>query len=262
VCRQRNSGIQRASGDFVLLADDDVEFAPEYLATILAYLRAHPGEGALSGMQRDRTDDETRFPDQVPLRTAGLLWSFLFQTSVWGNIDALQRHVGLQPVARFYARRGNSFSLAGWPLLTSTGTPAFRAAVYGLGAAVIRREWLLASPYDERLDTSGIGDHYGVALRFPGTLPVVVLEGTSFLHHRSQGQRLPRHRAYMLRVVALDRFMAESPRFHFLNRVILRWSLFGSALGFLLTGSPRMAVAAGGVLVRLMFNVGRGRPAH
>lgn len=253
LCRQRNLGIARATGELILLADDDIEFPPAYLASILAYLADHPSEGAISGTLREPSGDTCAVPDQEPMLPLHVLWRFIFQTSVWGNIDALRQRAWAGPLLRFYRGRGNTFSLAGWPLLTDAAAPAFRTAVYGLGACVLRKSWLLNAPYDERLDRSGIGDNFGVALNLPGNLPVVVLTAITYVHHRSPEQRLPSASAFALRVLALDYFMSASSRFTPVNRVFLRWSLLGTAIAFGVTGSTGNAVAALSVLVRLLF---------
>ena len=261
LCVQRNIGIAGAAGNLILLADDDIEFPPSYIASLLTYLVEHPAEGALSGMLREATDAGLVIRDQAPLQPGRLLWSYVFQTSVWGNAGSLEGHAWAGPLRRFYRRRGNTFSLAGWPLLTDASAPAFRTAVYGLGGAMVRKSWLLAAPFDERLDRSGIGDNYGVALGFPGDRPIVVLTTFTYVHHRSPEQRLPPSRAYVLRVLALDHFMTGSSRFNLVNRLLLRWSLLGSAAAFALTGSIGKAGAALSVLLRLLLGLNPYRRA-
>ena len=260
LCKQRNLGIRSATGEFILLADDDIEFPPSYLASILEYASEHPADGAVSGTLQEPSPDGPTVPDQAPLRPARLLWSFMFQTSVWGSFAEVRKYAWLNPIIRFFERRKNTFTLAGWPLLTEARPPAFRTAIYGLGAAMVRRSWLLNAPYDERLDTSGIGDNFGVAIQLPGERPIVVLTGVSYLHHRSPEERVPRARAYALRLLALDLFLSQSQKFHVIHRILLRWSLLGSALGFAITGSPRMAAAALSVLLRM--SLGRGYRAR
>ena len=250
LCRQRNLGIARASGELILLADDDIAFPPGYLSTIMVYLAAHPTDGAVSGSLQEASGGTP--PDRALLRPGRVLWKFVFQTSVWGDPAPLRGSRWAAPLLHYYRRRGNTFSSAGWPLLTDASPPAFRTAVYGLGGAVVRRSWLRDAPYDESLDRSGIGDNYGVALGLPGDLPVVVLTDISHLHHRAQEERLPPSRSYVLRVLALDYFMARSARFNRWNRLMLRWSLLGNTLGFALTGSFRTAAAAFAVLFRLL----------
>jgi glycosyltransferase involved in cell wall biosynthesis len=252
LCRQRNLGIVSASGDLILLADDDIEFPPSYVSSILDYLSGHPSEGAVSGTLQEPSSRGLTTPDKEPLRSSRVLWRFIFQTSVWGDISSLREAAWTAPLRRYYKQRGNTFSHAGWPLLTDASPPAFRTALYGLGGAVIRKSWLLNAPYDEHLDRSGIGDNYGVALQLPGDLPIVVLTTLSYVHHRSPEHRLPSARAYTLRVLALDHFMSGNSRFRPVNRLLLRWSLLGNVISFLLTGSIGRAGATISVLLKLL----------
>jgi hypothetical protein len=133
-------------------------------------------------------------------------------------------------VKTFYRNRNNTFTLAGWPLVTQVNGDYFRTAIFGLGAALVRREWLVAFPFDEILDVHGIGDNYGVAVNFPGDLPIVVLRRVSAIHHRSDINRLPATTAYYRRILALHYFMSRSTRFTWFNRLMLLWSILGNLI--------------------------------
>ena len=242
VCGQRNIGIRAAHGSHVFLCDDDIEAAPEYLAAMARYLEQHPDRGAVTGIL-----DEPSAPSGAgavfPVPSfRHLLFSFLFQLSVMADVEAAQptRMTGL-PLAgikRWYRRLGNGWSLAGWPLLTQVGASsrtsgsAVAVAIYGLGGALVRRDWLLASPYDERLGPHGIGDNYGVAIGFPGPLPVSLLPDLPVLHHRESENRLDHAEAYFQRVLALDYFVRTSDRFPRWTPAWLAWSLLGNAALF------------------------------
>lgn len=247
LCRQRNTGIREASSPYIFLCDDDIELPREYVATLAAYLQAHPQAGAVSGLVVEAgLQGQPAF--EFPAPSFGqLLWNFLFQLTVWGDVSRVPAPAGaawfLKLIRKFYAARGNTFTLAGWPLLSRFDSPAFDAAVYGLGASIIRRDWLLQSPYDEILDPHGIGDNYGAALGFPGKTPVTVLTGTAALHHKSGENRLPPALTYFRRLLALHYFMVKSPRFSRLNRLFLGWSLLGNLLAQLLRGETLLARA-------------------
>ena len=135
---------------------------------------------------------------------------------------------------RWYRRRGNSWSLAGWPLFTQLRDPVVHTSTYGLGAALVRRDWLLALPYDERLGAHGIGDNYGVALGFPGAGGVDVIMDLPVRHHRVPENRLDPAEANLRRVRALDYFTRTLPRFPRVTTAWLVWSLLGKALASLL----------------------------
>ena len=184
---------------------------------------------------------------------------WLFQLSVWGTLPPPE-HLG--PLGRLARRRllaaGNGLSHAGWPVNIDFSTGVVRVAVYGLGAAVIRRNWLLASAFDESLDSHGIGDNYGVALGFPcasppepmlygpaealrASLPIEILTSLSVRHHKSSAGRLDAAPAHELRVRALVRFVSQQVRFRWHHRAALIWSLFGLALLALARGRAREA---------------------
>jgi hypothetical protein len=66
-------------------------------------------------------------------------------------------------------RKGNHISKAGWPVISDFSGDYFKTPLYSLGASLVRRDWLLRSPFDEVLDRHGIGEHYGVIAGFPVT---------------------------------------------------------------------------------------------
>lgn len=216
LCAQRNIGIRQATGSHVLLCDDDIEPPPEYIARLIAYLAENPTEGAATGLIReaDGAGGFSRGFARPSFRH--LAFAFLFQHTVWADVDGAEAGrlgaLPLRALARWYRRRGNTWTAAGWPLVTQVSNSVLHTATYGLGAALVRRSWLLNSPYDERLGTHGIGDNYGVALGFPGEHPIAVLVDLPILHHRAAANRLDPADAYLHRVLALDYFLRTSGR--------------------------------------------------
>ncbi len=259
LCAQRNRGIASANSETVFLCDDDIEFSPTYLSSLMRYLAEHPDSGAVSGeiLERDATGAF------VPARSGGsvlwLLWSFLFQLTVWRDLASIvsrgPAHVPLAWLKRYYASRGNTFSIAGWPLVTRMGNPVYTTSIYGLGAAVIRRSWLLQSPFDEDLHPSGIGDNYGVAIGFPGREPIAVIADEPVRHHREPMGRVRPAEAFALRVFALDRFLHRSSHFTLVNRLALRWSLVGYLVFSLVRADSDMV----SVVWRTFFSLLTGR---
>lgn len=267
VCSQRNAGIRRARGSHVLLCDDDIEPPPHYLSTLLDYLDDHPGAGAVSGLvcEPDRSGDSA-LEFSAP-RIRSLLFAFLFQGTVWGDTEAIVggplAALPLRLVKRWYRHRGNTWSAAGWPLVTQVQRPVFHTRIYGLGASLIRRDWLLASRYDERLGTHGIGDNYGVALGFPEGSRVAVLADLRVLHHRAVENRLNQADTYFQRVLALDYFMRTRPQFSRLNTLWLAWSLVGNLIRFALQRRRALlgrTIRALGVVVTGRNPILRSRP--
>jgi glycosyltransferase involved in cell wall biosynthesis len=259
LCAQRNAGIAAASGDLIFLCDDDVEFAPTYLRSLIKYLADHPAEGAVTGEVLEPDPAGTFVRARSGGSAAWLLWSFLFQLTVWRDLTEIGTIWWTRPVVallrRFYRARGNTVTLAGWPLLTSMPLPVYSTMIYGLGASVIRRTWLSGAPFDQTLHPSGIGDNYGVALGFPGRTPVTVLPGERVFHHRHMSGRLAPDLVFSLRAFALDYFMARSDRFSTFHRLLLRWSMLGYCMYYAFARNHQMFTAAVQTLGKLL----RGR---
>ncbi|MBI3982830.1 MAG: glycosyltransferase family 2 protein [Gemmatimonadetes bacterium] len=233
VCAQRNEAIRRAGGSHIFLCDDDIEPPPEYLRRLEAYLVHHCEVGAVTGVISE-PDAAGHFSDPFPVPgLRQLVTSFVAQRTVWADVEATTgtafTALPLALLKGWYRRRGNTWSLAGWPLVTQVNAPIARTAIYGLGAALVRRDWLLASPYDERLGSHGIGDNYGVALGFPGDRAIILLTDLPVRHHKAQDNRLESLSAQYRRVLALHYFMRRSSRFSSLNVAFLVWSLMASA---------------------------------
>ena len=248
VCAQRNTGISEAQGTHIFLCDDDMEAPANYLSSIAAHLERHPYDGAVSGVVSE-ADAAGIFTGRFPaIRPRALVWCFIFQLTVWGDISLVTgrglAHRMVFPLRAWYRNRGNTTSLAGWPLVTSVHGAFFRTAFYGLGAAVIRRDWLLASPFNEALDAHGIGDNYGAALGFPGGQPIVVLNTTVIRHHKIQENRLSRTVSHVARIRAMRAFLRQRGLYSFPRKAFLFWSIVGNIIRFLLRGDRQMSCAA------------------
>lgn len=240
VCIQRNVGIRKAKGDWIFLCDDDLEVPPDYLSKLMDHAIAFPKAGALSGLvlQKDTGD----WMEQFPITSVVDLWRrFIFQLSLWGEIT--NNSILVAPVKKYYKKRGNHLSKAGWPVLTDFSGEYFQTPVYGLGASLVKKEWLLASPYDEVLDPNGIGDNYGVAIGFPSE-GIHVVKSAHVFHHKIEINRLGEPLQYYRRVLSLHYFNQD-------NRGWLLWSLFGNFLSFLVLRRRAMVVAS----VKLFCNI-------
>jgi len=256
LCRQRNQGVRAARGGLVLLCDDDVELPADYLDRLTHHLATHPSEGAVTGVLRDR-NDAGDFGETLPAPSMRrLLTASALQLSVFGDVEGVParraRPLVLRALKLWYRRRGNTWSLAGWPLFTQTRAPVVHVAVYSLGAALVRRDWLLASPYDESLGPHGIGDHYGVAIGFPRCPGIAVLMDLEVKHHRAPEGRLAPEDAYFQRVLALHHFMRGNTRFRWWSTAFLLWSLLGTALALTVRGEwrfVRRALAAAALIL-------------
>jgi glycosyltransferase involved in cell wall biosynthesis len=245
VCVQRNAGINRASCEWILLCDDDIELESHYLQTLATYIESNPNCGALAGRLLQK--EGQRWVDQYPVKSFfDLSWRFIFQDSVWGSFDSLKISPWQKPMFSFmhnwYTKRGNTITAAGWPLITDWGNDFFCTKIYSLGANLILRNWLLKSPYDEVLDRSGIGDNYGVALGFPGHRPVHVIASTHAYHHRAEENRLARNISHYRRILALQYFLKQSGQKKIAHAWFL-WSLIGKTMAYSLKGDWKMTKA-------------------
>ena len=234
VCIQRNKGIQQSKSEYVFLCDDDIEAPPDYVEKLAGFLAQNPDIRAVSGlvMQKDTHND---WIYQYPPGTFGkLLFLFIFQLSIWGDLKDIKCNFFLKPILfliiKFYQWRGNTYSLGGWPLLTDFNSQVIKTKFYGIGASIIKREWLLASPYDEVLDPNGIGDNYGVILGFPEKQRLYLLKDTYILHHQSPQNRLSQSNSYQRRVLALHYFLKTYRKFNFIHRLFFIWSLIGNGI--------------------------------
>ena len=234
VCIQRNLGIRQASCEWILLCDDDIELDPNYLDALVNHIIRNPDCGALAGrlMQKEHGAWTCEYPVK---NFYDLIWRFFFQHSIWGGLDRIKISTWQRPMFTFlkkwYSKRENTMTTAGWPLITDWSGDHFCTKFYSLGANLILRDWLLRSPYDEVLDPSGIGDNYGVACGFPGYLPVHVLAATHAYHHRAEENRIARKLSHYRRTLALHYFLKRNNAP--MTRLWFRWSLFGKILAYL-----------------------------
>jgi glycosyltransferase involved in cell wall biosynthesis len=233
VCAQRNVGIRNSGGDWIFLLDDDITLDVNYLSTLQQHVLAHPACGAAAGelLQMEKDQWVSHYP---PTGMMDLLWRFVFQLSVWGDLSVLRSSAASSPLLNFlrkyYRRKGNGLSNGGWPLVTQWEKPFFETKIFSLGANLVRKEWLLQSMYDEVLDPGGIGDNYGVAMGFPGDYPIHVITTTRAFHHRAAENRVNRSIAYYRRVLALHYFTKLKGKAPAAASFWLLWSLTGNAI--------------------------------
>jgi GT2 family glycosyltransferase len=241
VCIQRNIGIRMARSPLIFLLDDDIDVPPDYIQQLADHLKQHPEAGSVSGLVLQKDGDE--WTASYPLRSPRiLLWNYIFGLSIWGVIDVRSDNFFVKKVIAHYRRKGNHITKAGWPVLVDFSGPHFRTPLYGLGASLVKKEWLLASPYDERLDAHGIGDNYGVAMGFPGQR-IDVLNTAHVYHHKEAANRLEKPSQYYLRAMALDYFI-DAKTSDRVKRPWLIWSLLGNLLFFLFLRQRAMIGAA------------------
>ncbi len=229
VCIQRNAGIRMARSPWILLCDDDIEIPPGYLQQLVRHVNSHPEAGAVSGLWLEKEKDQWKATHPVH-STRELWWKYIFHLGIWGEINCKSNWL-TQRAKRYYERKGNHISKAGWPVNTDFAGEYSICPVYSLGASLVKKEWLTRSPYDEVLDRHGIGDNYGVVVDFPTGIHVT--SKTLVYHHLEESNRLKRSVQYYRRILALDYFAKIKPGLKHVKRRHIVWSLTGNLLSFL-----------------------------
>lgn len=225
VCAQRNLGIREACTDWIFICDDDIELERNHFFDLSNYCENN-SFCAAAGLLLQK--EKEKWVKNYPVTKISLLiWRFIFQQSIWGeihvNASGLSKPI-INILKSFYRKRGNFQTLAGWPLITDWNETGFKTKFFSLGATLIKKEWLLASPFDEALDSHGIGDNYGVALKFPGMIHV--LSSTYALHHKAEENRLSEVSTRTKRILALNYFQRKNLA-GIKTRAFFFWSLIG-----------------------------------
>ncbi len=144
VCIQRNAGIAKARAAWIFLCDDDVEMPPDYLRKLSVHIHAHPEAGAVCGLFLQKEGNEWK--GSYPVDSAGLLlWKWLFSLGFWGEIRCGDGGI-TRRIRNYYLDKGNHISRSGWPVLVDFSGPFFITPVYTLGAALVKKDWLLQAP--------------------------------------------------------------------------------------------------------------------
>jgi glycosyltransferase involved in cell wall biosynthesis len=252
VCIQRNAGVQKARGQWIFLCDDDVEVPADYVQKLMDHIQSHNKAGAVSGLFLQKVNGEWKGVYPIT-STFTLWWHYIFRLSIWGGIEC-KSTIFTKRIINYYRQKKNHLSNAGWPIITDLSGEYSRVQVYTLGAALVKREWLLQSPYDEVLDRHGIGDNYGVSLGFPEE-GIHIVNDAFVYHHRGPENRLHRPLQYYRRALALDYFMQTRKIPSHIKRRWFLWSLAGNLLVFI--------VVRNGIMIKPAFKsfwrIARGR---
>ena len=236
VCLQRNKGIAIARYEWIFLCDDDIEVPDDYLKKLEQHIIDHPEAGAVSGsvLQKEKDKWVAHYVERSSLK---LFWKYFFQLGYWGTIEC-PNNFFMKNIKNNYRGSENHLSKAGWPVLTHFSGQYFTTPMYGLGASLVKKNWLLNSLYDEVLDSHGIGDHYGVAAGFPGRIHVVT--DAYVYHHQEKINRLESGIQYYRRALALDYFTSKGDVLNRIKKRWLVWSLFGNFIEALFSLNTRM----------------------
>jgi len=238
VCIQRNTGIKLAKSEWIFLCDDDIEIPADYLQKLSIHIDNHPGIGALSGLwlQKNGLSWTAGYPETSAKQ---LLWKYIFRLGIWGPINCSANNILIRKIKQYYQHKGNHITKAGWPVITDLTGDHFFVPVYSLGGSLVKKEWLLNSPFDEVLDRHGIGENYGVIAGFPSA-GIHVLNSTCIYHQHETTNRLMQPLQYYRRVLTLDYFIQTKKTQKKIKRRLLLWSLIGNMLSFVFSGNRSM----------------------
>ena len=238
VCIQRNTGIEQAKSEWIFLCDDDIEIPSDYLQKLSIYINNHPDIGAISGiwLQKNGNAWIASYPETSAKQ---LFWKYIFRLGIWGSINCTANNLVIRKIKQYYQRKGNHITKAGWPVITDLSSEHFFAPVYSLGGSLVKKEWLLNSPFDEVLDRHGIGENYGVIAGFPAA-GIHVLNNTCVYHQQETTNRLMHPLQYYRRVLALDYFIQTKKTLKNIKRRLLFWSLIGNMISFVFSGNRSM----------------------
>lgn len=235
VCIQRNKGIYLSSSEWILLCDDDIEMPRDYISKLADHVATYPNASVVSGLwlQLEKNGWTPTYPETS---SKGVVWKFIFQLGIWGEINCEPKNPVMNWIVNYYKKRANYITKAGWPVLTNFSGSYFKTPLYSLGAALIKRECLLNSLYDEVLDRNGMGDNYGVTMGLPC---VQVITDAHVYHHREEVNRLEKPLQFYRRALALDYFR-KSKKANGVSKTWLVWSLFGNFLMFMIRREKQM----------------------
>jgi len=251
VCIQRNRGIHAASSEWIFLCDDDIEVPADYLDKLVAHIKIQPQVCAVSGLFLQVNKNEWTAKYSIT-SLKSLLWLFIFKLSIWGEINVGNSFFAKE-MKRYYQRKGNCILQSGWPVITNFSEEYFIVPLYSLGASLVPKLWLINSPFDEVLDSHGIGEHYGVIAGFPSQ-QIHVLNNAFVYHHHEETNRLQKSLQYYRRVLALDYFRRTKKELKEIKKFWLLWSLFGSLLLFALKRNSVMIKAVYKAFTAVLFN--------
>jgi glycosyltransferase involved in cell wall biosynthesis len=257
LCAQRNMGIKKASGEYIFLLDDDIVMDINYVETSIRFSKQNPNAVAMSGLVLEKDSAQEWNYEFSKISFTSILWAYIFQLSIWSDITEMKGNFftsrSLNWLKFYYNKKNNSMSKAGWPVLTNFSKPFFRTQVYGLGASIIKREWLMNNLYDERLKNHGIGDNYGLAINMDFEQGIFVLSDIYAYHHKELSNRLSYEETYYDRVVALHYFVQKKTQKHTSSKW-LAWSLVGNFISSLVKGKFKNAKANAKLIKRILKN--------
>lgn len=253
VCLQRNIGIEKCTSDYIFLCDDDIELSENYCEALVNFLDENNDEMIASGLVLEKDNDNWTYSEKK-ISEIGLIMAYLFGFSVGFDANAKEQNQGFlgKKISDYYKKKGNLIAKSGWPIIVNFGVTDFQTPIYGLGAAIIRRDVLKKVGFDEAFYTHGIGDNYDLAIGL--NAKVNVLKEAKAYHHRETTNRISNEKAYSYRIHALHYILKKHQRFDKVNLLYFCWSLIGKSLVFLSKGKLKSVYYNLEVITRILRN--------
>jgi len=111
----RNAGLAAATGDVIAIPDDDCTYEPETLATLVAFLTAHPDVGAVIGQWAEKGCGREPINRFNVFRRAGTC--FYFVRRAWADrIGRFDEAFGPGPNARYQGGEDTDYLIRGLAL--------------------------------------------------------------------------------------------------------------------------------------------------
>jgi len=256
VCKQRNIGIKKSTGKYILLCDDDIEISKNYIFELANYLNKHIEVDIVSGIILEKNKDDQWTYHQNRISSLKLFFKFLFRLSVWSPVSKqMYPQWYLKSIVNYYIKLDNNISKAGWPVVSNFENEIITTRIYGLGISMIRSEKLEKTLFDPAFIHDGIGDNYDLALRINKSKKIHVLKSVEAKHYKEAINRMPNTNSFFYRCEALN-YILHKPEHDFSskNRSAFFWSMIGNTIYFLGSGNLQMTKVSVKVLKNIIQN--------
>jgi GT2 family glycosyltransferase len=219
---QLNVGIQAASGDLIIIVDDDVVLEPAFIGDIVQAFQA--GGPRLAAVQGMMLNDILR-----PWPARASRWLFM-----------QSRHTRRSP---------GRMLRSGYYTLPVAPTRAVEIEVLRLTACAFRADVLRAALFDERLAGYALKEDIDLSYRISRDHQMLALPGARFWHLKTPTARIGTREKSAMHVVNNFWFYSKHLKGPVLNRLAFTWAMIGRfGFEFLRTVTKRDSAYIGGAL--------------
>ncbi len=250
VCTQRNIGIKKSTGKYILLCDDDIEISKNYIFELANYLNKHIDIDIVSGIILEKNKNGKWVYHQNRISPLKLIFKFIFGLSIWSPVNKnIYPQWYLKRIVNYYTKLDNNITKAGWPVVSNFENEVINTRIYGLGISMIRAMKLKKNIFDPAFVHNGIGDNYDLALRINKLKKINVLKSVEAYHHKETINRMSDVNSFFYRCEALNYILHKHEHiFSSKNRFFFFWSMIGNTIYFLGIGNLQMTKASFKVL--------------